>query len=215
MVRVADDKVTNAPYTPEEFMNAEQEMNRLLQSSANKYKVSVNAVFAKLSDVAKLTADDFIKWARSNSLWPMQFGLACCAMELLDFGSARIDAERKGYLLFRGTPRQTDVMIVAGWVTKSMVPRVKRLYEQMAKPNYVIAYGECATSGGPWYESYNIVLGIDQVLPVDEYVIGCPPRPENLFAALMKLQDKIRGKFEGSSERSVSENARRDEVEGL
>ncbi|MDE1810766.1 MAG: NADH-quinone oxidoreductase subunit NuoB, partial [Candidatus Micrarchaeota archaeon] len=155
-----------APYTQEQFLNSEKEMDRLLQDSAKKYKAPVNAVFAKLSDLTKLTAKDLVRWGRSNSLWPVQFGLACCAMELLDFGSARIDAERKGYLLFRGTPRQTDVMIVAGWVTKSMVPRVKRLYEQMAKPSYVIAYGECATCGGPWWESYNIIQGIDQVLPV-------------------------------------------------
>jgi len=103
-------------------------------------------------------------------------------------------------------------MIVAGWVTKSMAPRVKRLYEQMASPRYVIAYGECATSGGPWYESYNILKGIDQVLPVDVYVAGCPPKPENLFAALMKLQDKISGRIAGNSVRSVSENIRRAEV---
>ena len=199
------------PYTPEQFLNAEKEMDRLLQDSAKRYKTPVNAVFARLSDLTKLTAKDFVRWGRSNSLWPMQFGLACCAMELLDFGSARIDAERKGYLLFRGTPRQTDVMIVAGWVTKSMVPRVKRMYEQMAKPNYVIAYGECATCGGPWWESYNIIQGIDQVLPVDVYVAGCPPKPENLFTALMKLQDKISGKTAGDTEQSVSENIRRTE----
>ena len=200
-----------APYTQEQFLNSEKEMDRILQDSAKKYKAPVNAVFAKLSDLTKLTAKDLVRWGRSNSLWPVQFGLACCAMELLDFGSARIDAERKGYLLFRGTPRQTDVMIVAGWVTKSMVPRVKRLYEQMAKPSYVIAYGECATCGGPWLESYNIIQGIDQVLPVDVYVAGCPPKPENLFTALMKLQDKISGKVAGDTEQSVSENIRRTE----
>jgi NADH-quinone oxidoreductase subunit B len=204
-----------APYTAEQFINAEKEMDKLLQDSAKRYKTNTNAIFAKLSDLTKLTAKDFVRWSRANSLWPMQFGLACCAMELLDFGSARLDAERKGYLLFRGTPRQTDVMIVAGWVTKSMVPRIKRMYEQMAKPNYIIAYGECATSGGPWWESYNIVQGIDQVLPVDVYVAGCPPKPENLFSALMKLQDKISGKTAGDTEQSVSENIRRTEDSGV
>jgi NADH-quinone oxidoreductase subunit B len=133
----------------------------------------------------------------------------------MDFGASRIDAERKGYLLFRGTPRQCDVMIVAGWVTKSVVPRIKRLYEQMASPKYVIAYGECATCGGPWWESYNIIKGIDQVLPVDVYVAGCPPRPENLFSALMKLQDKVGGKIAGDTERNLSETIRRNESEGL
>ncbi|HVC57913.1 MAG TPA: NADH-quinone oxidoreductase subunit NuoB [Candidatus Acidoferrales bacterium] len=200
-----------APYSVEAFMNAEKDMNKLLEQSAMRYKTPVNAVFAKLSDLTKLTMKDLIKWGRTNSVWPMQFGLACCAMELLDFGSARLDAERKGYLLFRGTPRQTDVMIVAGWVTKSMVPRVKRMYEQMAKPNYVISYGECATSGGPWWESYNIIQGIDQVLPVDVYVAGCPPKPENLFSALIKLQEKISGKTAGNTAQSISEDIRRTE----
>ncbi|MDE1865958.1 MAG: NADH-quinone oxidoreductase subunit NuoB [Candidatus Micrarchaeota archaeon] len=166
-------------------------------------------MFAKLSDVTRAMSKGMVKWGQRNSVWPMQFGLACCAMELMDFGASRIDAERKGYLLFRGTPRQCDVMIVAGWVTKSMVPRIKRLYEQMASPKYVIAYGECATSGGPWWQSYNIVQGIDQVIPVDVYVVGCPPKPENLFAALMKLQDKIGGKIAGNPERSIAENIRK------
>jgi NADH-quinone oxidoreductase subunit B len=196
-------------YTKEQFINAEKEMTLLTRESLKSYKKEyVPAMFAKFSDITKLAAKDIIRWGRANSLWPLQFGLACCAMELMDFGAARIDAERKGYLMFRGTPRQCDVMIVAGWVTKSIVPRVKRLYEQMSKPSYVIAYGECATSGGPWWESYNIVKGIDQVLPVDIYVAGCPPKPENLFKALMKLQDRIRGKYDRDTARSLSENLR-------
>ena len=210
---MADPGNTNdqAPYTKEEFLNAEQEMNKILQAAAQKYKIPTNAMFAKLSDVVKSQSQFLTKWSREKSVWPMQFGLACCAIELMDFGASRIDAERKGYLLFRSTPRQCDVMIVAGWVTKAIAPRVKRLYEQMAKPSYVIAYGECATSGGPWWESYNIIQGIDQILPVDMYVAGCPPKPENLFMALMKLQDKIGGKLDGDQERSVSENIRRNE----
>jgi NADH-quinone oxidoreductase subunit B len=197
------------PYTDEELLDAEKEMTKLVVESSKQYEVPNNVLFAKLSDVTKAAAKGVINWGRSNSVWPLLFGLACCAMELMDFGAARIDAERKGYLLFRGTPRQADLMIVAGWVTKSMAPRVKRLYEQMAKPRYVIAYGECATSGGPWWESYNIIQGIDQVLPVDVYVTGCPPKPENLFAAIMKLQEKISGKNAGSSERTIGENIRR------
>lgn len=203
------------PYTNEQFTNAEKEMNKLLVDSTTHYKMQSNVIFAKLSDITKFFLKGAVKWGRTNSLWPMQFGLACCAIEMLDFGSAHIDAERKGYLLFRGTPRQADVMIVAGWVTKSMAPRVKRLYEQMSKPRYVIAYGECATSGGPWYESYNILRGIDQILPVDVYVAGCPPKPENLFTSLIKLQDKISGKVAGNSERSVSENIKRAEIKRL
>jgi NADH-quinone oxidoreductase subunit B len=196
----------------DEFLNSEKEMSKLVVDSLKKYKMPVNALFTKMSDITQKSASGLLKWSHSNSLWPLQFGLACCAMELMDFGASRIDAERKGYLLFRGTPRQCDVMIVAGWVTKSMVPRIKRLYEQMASPKYVIAYGECATAGGPWYESYNIIKGIDQVLPVDVYVAGCPPKPENLFAALMKLQKKVGGKTDGDNERSLSENMRRNEA---
>jgi NADH-quinone oxidoreductase subunit B len=181
-----------------EFLNAKQEMDKLVADSLQGHEVKPNAMFAKLSDLMKIVpgSKKVVNWSRRNSLWPLQFGLACCAIELMDFGAARIDAERKGYLLFRATPRQCDVMLVAGWVTKSMVPEVKRLYEQMAEPRYVIAFGECATCGGPWWESYNIVKGIDQVLPVDVYVAGCPPRPENLFAALIKLQDKMGGVLE-------------------
>ncbi len=203
------------PYTVDEFVNAEKEMSKLTADSLKKYGTTNNVMFTRLNDAVSAMSKGLVNWGQRNSLWPLQFGLACCAIELMDFGASRIDAERKGYLLFRGTPRQCDVMIVAGWVTKSMAPRIKRLYEQMSTPRYVIAYGECATSGGPWYESYNILKGIDQVLPVDVYAIGCPPKPENLFGALMKLQEKIGGKIAGNPERSLAENTRRAEKEGL
>ncbi len=183
-------------YEEEEFANAKAEMDRLVADSLKSYKFKPNALFAKLSEVTKAAADGTIRWARKNSVWPLQSGLACCAMELMDFGASRMDAERKGYLLFRGTPRQCDVMIVAGWVTKAIIPEIKRLYEQMSEPRYVIAYGECATCGGPWWESYNIIKGIDQVLPVDVYVAGCPPKPESLIDAMVKLQKKIGGEIE-------------------
>ena len=181
-----------------EFLSAKREMDKLVADSISYREVKPNAIFARLSDLLKMVpgTKGAVNWSRKNSLWPLQFGLACCAIELMDFGAARIDAERKGYLLFRATPRQCDVMLVAGWVTKSMVPEIKRLYEQMAEPRHVIAFGECATCGGPWWESYNIVKGIDQVLPVDVYVAGCPPRPESLFASLIKLQEKIGGAIE-------------------
>jgi NADH-quinone oxidoreductase subunit B len=201
------------PYTAEQFLNARERMDKLYLETASIKGKPVNAMFAKLSDLTKMMSKNVLSWGKTNSMWPLQFGLACCAIELMDFGAARIDAERKGYLLFRATPRQCDVMIVAGWVTKSVVPRIKRLYEQMASPKYVIAYGECATCGGPWWESYNIIKGIDQVLPVDVYVAGCPPKPENLFGALMKLQKKVGGNVAGDTERGVSENARRNEGE--
>ncbi|MGC8478423.1 MAG: NADH-quinone oxidoreductase subunit B [Candidatus Micrarchaeia archaeon] len=204
-------KDLGTPYTQEEFENAEKEMNKLLQNSLKSRGMQTSVMFANLGKIVKAGTKGLIKWGRANSLWPAQFGLACCAMELFDFAASRIDADRKGYLIFRGTPRQNDVMVVAGWVTKSMVPRVKRLYEQMASPKYVIAFGECATSGGPWWESYNIVKGIDQVLPVDVYVAGCPPKPENLFAAFMKLQEKVGDKIAGNRESSIAPNIRDDE----
>ncbi len=199
------------PYTVDEFVNAEREMTRLTEASLKKYNKNTNVMFGKLSDLTREMSKGIVNWSRKNSLWPLQFGLACCAIELMDFGASRIDAERKGYLLFRGTARQCDVMIVAGWVTKSMVPRIKRLYEQMAEPKYVIAFGECATSGGPWWESYNIIQGIDQVLPVDVYAIGCPPKPENLFGALMKLQEKIGGKIDRDKERGITESIEKND----
>jgi NADH-quinone oxidoreductase subunit B len=177
--------VRDVRYVDSNFVNAEKEMSKLSEASKKKDSVKANVAFVKMSDIAKDLAKGIVKWSRMNSLWPLQFGLSCCAIELMDFGSARMDAERKGYLVFRGTPRQSDVMVVAGWVTKSMVPEIKRLYEQMLKPRYVIAFGECATCGGPWWESYNIVRGIDQVLPVDVYVVGCPPKPENLIAGFV------------------------------
>lgn len=200
------------PYDADAFINAEKEMSELTAKSLKKkYGEESSVVFTKLDKAKEAISKGIVDWSRKNSLWPLQFGLACCAIELMDFGASRIDAERKGYLLFRATPRQCDVMIVAGWVTKSMVPRIKRLYEQMLEPKYVIAFGECATSGGPWFESYNIIKGIDQVLPVDVYVVGCPPKPENLFGALMKLQEKIGGENIGSGEKSVTEGLKRNE----
>ncbi len=183
----------DAPYTEDEFMNAKKEMDSLVEASLAEKETKPNVLFANLGEVSRAASKGLITWSRKNSLWPLQFGLACCAMELMDFGSARIDAERNGYLMFRPTPRQCDVMIVAGWVTKAIIPEIKRLYEQMSQPRYVIAYGECATCGGPWFESYNIIKGIDQVLPVDVYVAGCPPKPENLFGAMMKLNKKVGG----------------------
>jgi NADH-quinone oxidoreductase subunit B len=184
------------PYSDAAFMDSKQEMDLLVSKSLAGREVKPNVLFANLEKTTKALSSGMVKWSRKNSLWPMQFGLACCAIELMDFGSSRIDAERRGFLMFRATPRQCDVMIVAGWVTKSIVPEIKRLYEQMLSPKYVIAYGECATCGGPWFESYNIMKGIDQVLPVDVYVAGCPPKPENLFGALVKLQKKVGGEVE-------------------
>ena len=140
------------------------------------------------------SADYFINWARLSSIWPMGFGLACCAIEMMASGASRYDLDRMG-VIFRPSPRQSDLMIVAGTVTLKMATRVKRLYEQMPEPKYVIAMGCCATSGGPyWQHGYHVLKGVDRVVPVDVYVPGCPPRPESLMEGIIKLQEKIRQK---------------------
>jgi NADH-quinone oxidoreductase subunit B len=133
-----------------------------------------------------------LNWARRSSLWPMTFGLACCAIEMMATGAARFDLDRFGAGAFRATPRQSDLMIVAGTVTYKMASRLKRLYHQMPDPKYVMAMGACTVGGGPYFiHGYHVVKGVDLVVPVDIYVPGCPPRPESLMEGLMRLQDKI------------------------
>jgi len=137
--------------------------------------------------------DQAIDWARASSLWPMTFGLACCAIEMMAVGGPRYDIDRFGAGAFRATPRQADLMIVAGTVNLKMAERVRRLYDLMPDPKFVIAMGACTCGGGPYYKyGYNVVKGVDLVVPVDVYVPGCPPRPEALLEGLMRVQDKIR-----------------------
>lgn len=147
-----------------------------------------------------LTQVDWVKdWGRRNALWPMAFGLACCAMEMMATAATKYDLDRFGAGVFRASPRQADLMIVAGTVSHKMAPRLRRLWEQMPEPKYVIAMGACVIGGGPYSKfGYHVVQGVDLIVPVDIYVPGCPPRPEALIDAMRKLQDRIRERGGGT-----------------
>jgi len=145
------------------------------------------------SQVIVTTITDLLNWAKKSSLWPLGFGLACCAIEMMATNAGHYDLDRFG-VFPRGSPRQADVMIVSGTVTFKMADRIKRLFEQMAEPRYVISMGSCSNCGGPYWEhGYHVVKGVDRIIPVDVYVPGCPPRPEALIGGILKLQEKIVG----------------------
>ncbi|HEX3015166.1 MAG TPA: NADH-quinone oxidoreductase subunit B family protein [Desulfobacteria bacterium] len=145
--------------------------------------VKKNVILTKLEDV--------LNWGRGWSFWPLSFGLACCAIEFMAAGGPRYDLERFGLGVMRPSPRQADLMIVSGTLTRKMAPAVKRLYDQMAEPKYVLSMGSCANSGGPFTDSYAVMPGVDSIIPVDVYIPGCPPRPEAFFYGILQLKQKV------------------------
>ena len=184
--------IKSIPY--EDFKDNEYLENMVKQLNESGTKVLVGCL------------DDLINWGRSNSLWPLTFATSCCGIEFMAVGAARYDFARFGFEVARASPRQADMIMVAGTITHKMAPVLKRLYDQMADPKYVIAVGGCAISGGPFKKSYHVLNGVDKILPVDVYIPGCPPRPEALLYGMIQLQRKVKlEKFFGRVNRKENE----------
>lgn len=154
--------------------------------------VQLSSLDMMIDALSKYLIDPVANWARSNSVWPLTFGTSCCAIEMMSVGMSAFDISRFGSEVFRATPRQADLIITAGTITRKMAPALITLYEQLPEPKYVIAMGACTVTGGMFNDSYSVVQGVDRIIPVDVYLPGCPPRPEGILDALLKLQQKIR-----------------------
>lgn len=190
-MEVKKPKIKSIPYG--EFNDNEYLEKMIAELNANGANVVVGVL------------DDMINWGRSNSLWPLTFATSCCGIEYMAVGAARYDFARFGFEVTRASPRQADFIMVAGTITDKMAPVLKRLYDQMPDPKYVIAIGACAVSGGPFKKSYHVVNGVDKILPVDVYVPGCPPRPEAMLYGMIQLQRKVKvQKFFGGVNKPVT-----------
>ncbi|HIY37123.1 MAG TPA: NADH-quinone oxidoreductase subunit B [Candidatus Paraprevotella stercorigallinarum] len=177
-------EIKNIP-APKDMQNQEMNENEVLVKMAEELNATGAGVIVGW-------ADKLIDWARSNSLWSLTFGTSCCAIEFMALGAAQYDMARFGFEVTRNSPRQADMIMVLGTITHKMAPVLRRLYDQMAEPKYVIAVGGCTISGGPFIGSYHVIDGIDKIVPVDVYIPGCPPRPEAFYYGMMQLQRKIR-----------------------